>query len=399
MSVNKLLTTMLYWLFITFIYMNIVMPGSYDFNIVAKKIIFIVFVVTFLFVRATFPKEMIVFIAQSLFLICCMAGYSFILGNQFGDILIFVLPMLFLVSAPILYSLRDSYSLDSYLKHILIAVLIISVVTLIIVALSDFYFNEIALFLQSLNSNYGLMFLPGSGVRVSVQTAPFMPAGFFIAYYYYRQTRQRKYLIASAVICTAIFFTKTVGIWIALMAGALILTIFFAKKIISALLPILIIFIALLLVVQVVIPKMQSDIEKLKSYDVKSQQVENGLGLFQDNVLMGAGLGHRLNLDERGDSSPIIEVLPVLILIDGGLVGFVIYLFIYFTPVIKFFASEIKPDAMVILIASHISIALAGFANPYFISGGTGLFFVVLILVFLRFYKYKSAESIIVGNI
>lgn len=68
MSVNKFLRTMLYWLFITFIYIDIVMPGSYDFNIVAKKIIFIVFVITFLFVRATFSREILVYIAQSLFL-------------------------------------------------------------------------------------------------------------------------------------------------------------------------------------------------------------------------------------------------------------------------------------------------------------------------------------------
>jgi O-antigen ligase len=242
------------------------------------------------------------------------------------------------------------------------------------------------------------MFLPGSGVRVSVQTAPFMPAGVFIAYYYYRKTSKNKYLIACAAICTAIFFTKTVGIWIGLIGGSLLLAFFFGKRLISILLPVIVIFIALLLVVQLIIPEMQGDIEKAKSYDVKSQQVENGLRLFQDNVLLGVGLGHRLNLDDRGDTAPIIEVLPVLILIDGGVVGFLIYLFIYFMPLIKFAASKIKPDALIIVIASHISVVIAGFSNPYFISGGTGLFFVVLILVFLRLYKSRAGVSITVGN-
>lgn len=395
-----------YGLFVAFIYLNIVMPGSYNFIIVAKKYVFIALITTFfvyaLTSRAKLSFQVVGYVILSMVLIACMSVFSLVSGNEPADVAQFASPLLFLAAGPVIFGIRSAYKIDGYLKHVLISVVTISIATLVLAGISLFYMTEAALFLQAIDSNFNINWFPASGVRISVQTSPFMPAGIYIAYSYYSRTKNNMYLVACVLIAIAIYFTKTVGIWLALFAGFLILVVVLKKIRLSSLIATLVLLGA---VSVVALPEINNSWgDKEASYDVKRQQVTNGWRVFQDHLWFGRGLGFRFtDIDDRNENQSVIEVLPILLLVDGGIFGFGIYVFIYFAPLLLAFVGQRKPDFVYVVAIAHLSVIAAGFTNPYFISGGTGLFFVVLLLAFARDdstlgHARKSAGSAMPAN-
>lgn len=376
-----------YGLFVAFIYLNIVMPGPYNFIVTAKKYVFFAFVASFCFyalsARAKISFSIVGYVTLAISLVTCMSVFSLVVGNDVEDIARFSSPLLFLLAGPILFGIRGRYKLERYLKHVLASVMIISMITLALACITVFYLNEMALFLRAMDSNFNIIWFPASGVRISVQTAPFMLAGIYIAYYYYAKTEENRYLIACMIIALAIYFTKTVGIWLALLIGFPILVITLKKIRLSSVAAALCVLTA---VCVMVLPEIASSWgDKEGSYDVKRQQVVNGVRAFQDYLWLGRGLGFKFTeIDDRNASQSVIEVLPILFLVDGGILGFSIYIFIYFAPVLLALSSRNKPSSVYVITIAHFSIIAAGFTNPYFISGGTGFFFIVLMLAYYR---------------
>jgi len=324
------------------------------------------------------------YIVISLLMILILAVISAAKGNEGQGILVFLTPLLFLSLMPILSTigLVEKHLLDGIMKHFLIGTLMLSVFIIVSAVLSKvFSYELVGLFLDKFN-NYGLMFLPGSGTRVSVQTGVLLPSGLLISLYLYIFNQGVRYLYYSFVIIFAIFFTKTFGIWAGTIVAILVMTFLFMRNKVKATMIILLSVMVLFVIGNKVVSDARSSEVKNISFLIKEQQLENGLKSFYDNPLIGNGIGSIKSLDDRGWGEFVVEVVPIMILVDGGLIGSVFYIFIYLVPFFLYI-KQIRYGWGAVIFPAHLSILVAGLSNPYFISGSVGLFFVVMLFVFV----------------
>ena len=388
-------------LFILFIYINIISPGPLPVVFTVKKILFgILLLVSLLYNVLRIQKYSISNMNYLFFVFSStltMALISLFKGNEMNNILKYVFPIMFFLFIPILESLYKNYSIERYLQHILYGGLVLSFIVLSVVFISEILnFREITLFFPTEGENRTNISIsyPLDSIRVQVQTGVFLAASLCIALYFSGIYRSKYYYIIIPCILSAVYFTKTIGIW-----GACVFVIiaYLIKKknyLINTIVVLIFLFIVFFIQSSVITDLRQQE-EKDASFRNKKQQIYSGLELFFEKPIFGQGIGYIFRgVDERSDyNESVIENTPILLLSTGGLYGVTIYAFIYLYPVMLFFLKKRKSIIPKILIISHMSILIAGFSNPYILAGGMGLFFPVLYLSFKMHKQSRSNES------
>ena len=390
---SHVLDRAIYYLFIAIIYINILSPAPFVKKWLGLSIL-ILGVVFMLLHKTRVANSQYLYIIASFLMILILAVISITKGNQTNDILIFVTPFSFLLLMPILSSVssNNKYLFDGAMRHFLFGTLVLSIFIISSVVLVEtFNFDVVSLLLDKFD-NYGLMYLPGTGIRVSVQSGVLLPPGLFISWYLFKSNGGFQYVLYFVVIISAIFFTKTFGIWGGTIVGGLVMIFMLTRNKIKALIYICTLIVATSLIGYVVVSDARSDEVKNLSFSIKEQQVVNGLKAFYDKPLLGQGLGSKKSLDHRNVYAPVIETLPVSIIVDGGIFGSIIYLLIYLTPFF-IYIKNIKYDWRAVILPAHLSILIAGFSNPYFISGSVGFFFIAMLFIFVS--RKKPVEILI----
>ncbi len=388
-------------LFILFIYINVISPGPLPVVFKVKKILFGILLLISLFYNVLKRQKYsisnmnyLLFVFSS---ILTMALISLFKGNEMNNILKFVFPIMFFLFIPILESLCRIYSIERYLHHILYSGLVLSLMVLCVVFISEILnFREIALFFPAEGPNRTNLSIsyPLDSIRVQVQTGVFLTASLCIALYFSSIYRTKYYYIFILCILSAVYFTKTIGIWGACVFVVIAYLITKRNYLINTIV-VLAAFLFMFFIQSSVITNLRQQEEKDASFRNKQQQIYSGLELFYDKPIFGQGIGYVFRgVDERSDyNESVIENTPILLLSTGGLYGVTIYAFIYLYPIILYFLKKRKSIILKILIISHISILIAGFSNPYILAGGMGLFFPVLYLSFKMHKQSHSDES------
>jgi O-antigen ligase len=231
-------------------------------------------------------------------------------------------------------------------------------------------------------------------VKIHVTSGVFFPAGLLLAWRFMLERRQRRYAIHLVGFAFAVTVSFTVGQVIAAAAVAVVWAASSAHRrgrgVALAL--------ALLVMVVVAIALTPSDIllTKEQSFGQKGRQSEQALALFQENPILGRGLGFMysdLRIPELSTSQGLfVEVSYAMLLASTGLLGLACYAFIYLYPIAKALLTAWRDPVVRVLTLSQVAIIIAAAGNPYIWAGGVGLFFVAFLAAVLAYRE--AAEPV-----
>lgn len=322
----------------------------------------------------------------SLFLIYIMFSLSvLILNNDFTEALFFVKPILILFITPTVYFLViNGYSLK-LIRTIYFCSLFLVFYYIVILGIT-FYDPSIA-FSLSEKSNLFYITYDSFFPRIVFNNFPFVIIPACYSIYFYKSLGAK--VIMNILVITIILLSTTFGILLGLITVYVMYFIY--KKLYLK----LTFFISSVLIASMGVYSSFGE-NKLTSISYKVQQITNfHESLTPHNFLFGSGIGSKIPaLDNRGFSETIIEVTPIMLFLIGGVFGTLIYLYIYFKPLIKHIPSLLfykKLDNQnIFFISIQLGIVSASVANPYLWSGGVGLIFLTFVESFsIKWKKYQ----------
>lgn len=127
---------------------------------------------------------------------------------------------------------------------------------------------------------------------------------------------------------------------------------------------------------------------KAYSFKVKLEQVEALASVNMEDIILGKGMGSRFrSFDSRKSDDLFLEVSPIMLIINYGILGGIGISFIYLLLplVLAFNHKELRW-----LLAAQFAIVLSSFTNPYIWSGFVGL--LVPLLIFRHAYIYYNTS-------
>lgn len=364
----------------TFIFLNIF---AFEFPIMGVPARFILLGVMVILTFIVEPKyyfstQFLRFIGLAYLFYALLTCYSLILGNDFVNILLYIRPLLMLMSIPTFQYVFDRFGIERYLQS-----LSISCIALI------FFF--IILFVKSIiDPSFALQFgeeqklvkivVNDLGIRVGIKTFSFIIP---FAIYIMSKIHGLYFYIFTIFIIIIAGLSQSIGIVIPIVIYYFFLL--FSRNQRSALL------ISVSIIALIVFVEMESIqailTEKGNSAGVKTMQVKN---LFKDmdfvNLMLGRGIGCEFNnFDSRGIKEVMIEVAAVQIFQSGGLIFSWLILFVYLRPALIAIKNN-KPYLYKLLGYSHLAYFLAAMSNPYLWGGGA-----LLLVIFIIAYPASSS--------
>jgi hypothetical protein len=379
-------------LMIAFIYANIVFPQIEIFSVAISRVPIAAALVCFgayvVVNRARIPRGTLAYVHGCLALLVVLAAISVVAkGNPFGNAVQFVAPVVMLFAIPVLFCLFDVYGIDRYLRHVLLASLVVAIYVLGLFLL--WYVldeKELVLVIADLSKTTSVAgWYDINAVKIHVTSGVFFPAGILLAWHFMKTRRQRRYLAHLAVFAFAVavsFTAGQVGAAAAVAAAWAFLSARTRRRGAA-------VAVALLVIFAMGIALAPSDIlqSKGQSFDQKSQQAQQAFELFMENPLLGRGLGFMysdLRVPALSSSEGLfVEVSYAMLLASTGLLGLACYAFIYLFPIAKAFMIAGRHPIVQVLTLSQIAIIIAAAGNPYIWAGGVGLFFVALLVAVL----------------
>lgn len=371
-------------LFIFWLYMNVLDPRGNLFAVPAGKMALVVsgYIYLLFLVRRglILPRRLVRYVGLSMALVGLLAVVGFLKGNVLEDIGAFLTPLLILPLIPMFILLFCHYGADRYVLHLMRAVTLLALYVLTLFVLAGLLeFREVGPLVMSRFEHTSISY-PAYGIRVNVSTGGFYSAGIMFALYFATRLRRPHYVFYALTMSFALVLSQALGLWLGMIAA---LVVFGVRHLPSTRLATLSILAVVFLaggwralpagLVQ----------DKLASITQKVGQSHQALELFAEKPILGEGLGHLYRNYEVADVSGIenlfIEASYAMILSSTGLLGALIYLYIYlYYPGLS--AWQRNYDTFTaLLLASHVAVLVAAAGNPYIWSGGMGLFFVAMI--------------------
>lgn len=342
------------------------------------------------------PQRVLAYIFTSLALIVTLATIGLIKGNIPEFIAGFVAPILVLAIIPVFFALFRRYSVERYLKQLLIAILCLSIVIIVIYAISitvrpvGFWINENLENYCVAYREMNLSWMDISKIRVIAKTSAFLPGGLLIAYYCFKRNGSKVYLVAMALIAFSLYLNQTFTVLLAAALSLYALSMTYRTghyfKLVVGILSILIVVGGMSLFLY------KTFRYKADSVGIKSEQVVNALDYFVEKPVLGQGLGYVYrDMDKRGTADPNLEVTYVMILTSTGVVGFLFYCFIYLFYPLKTVLWRNRARILTVLLLSHLAVIVAGAGNPFMLSGGMGLLFVTMLAAAYEWERMEKA--------
>jgi len=394
-------------LFILFIYTNLLTSKLKLFSVPVSKALFILcmmaYVVYLVHNRGFISRRIVFYMFTSFLCILTLSTISLVMGNELGNVSVFIVPILFLFLLPILLVLINKYGCDKYLRHIQYATLILSSMLIAMYILSEILGMRYLMYAIAGRWDNITIMGSGDGLRVFAKTAIFIPAGLLITFMRIRKGNGIMQYVYFALMCIAMYITKTIGIWIACMFS-MILFYFMVNRL--RLKTIVIGMATVLVVVMVAISVhgriMTGDMPMLKSKDesiaAKQQQVSKAMDMFVEKPVFGYGIGYKYrSMDYRETEDVYLEVFYAMILSSAGIFGALLYSFIFLYYPFRYAVLRCyRPDTAVIF-ASFMAVLIASLSNPYIWSGGVGLFFPCMLAALMEcnlISEWSDRESV-----
>jgi O-antigen ligase len=306
-----------------------------------------------------------------------------------------VAPVVMLFAVPVLFRLFAVYGIDRYLRHVLLATLVVAIYVLgLFVMWHVLDEKELVLVIAELSKTTSVASWYDIGtVKIHVTSGVFFPAGILLAWHFMMSRRQRRYLVPLAAFAFAVTVSFTAGQVIAAAAVAAVWAFLSARTRRRG----VALTVALLVILAIGIALAPSDIlqSKGQSLDQKSQQAQQALELFMENPVLGRGLGFMysdLRVPALSSSEGLfVEVSYAMLLASTGLLGLACYAFVYLFPIARAVVIARNNPIVQVLILSQVAIIIAAAGNPYIWAGGVGLFFVAFLTAALA--HLEDAES------
>jgi hypothetical protein len=379
-------------LIIAFIYTNIVLPQIDIFAVAISRVAMAAALVCFgayvVVNRERIPRGILAYVHGCLALLVALGAISVVAkGNPIENAVQFVAPVVMLFAVPMLFRLFDVYGIDRYLRHVLLATLVVAIYVLgLFVMWHVLDEKELVLVIADLSKTTSVAGWYDIGaVKIHVTSGVFFSAGILLAWHFMLQHRQKRYLVPLAAFAFAVTVSFTAGQVIAAAAVAAAWAFLSARTRRQG----VAVAVALLVLTAVGIALAPSDIlqSKGQSFDQKSQQAQQALELFIENPVLGRGLGFMysdLRVPALSSSQGLfVEVSYAMLLASTGLLGLACYAFIYLFPIAKAFVIARSHPIVQVLTLSQLAIIIAAAGNPYIWAGGVGLFFVAFLVAVL----------------
>lgn len=379
----------LHVLFVILIYISILLPGPLQYIYIIRKIIFALLIAFYfayvLMCDIKWPRNIILLVFGIIAIESLFALQGAINNHNLDDILFFVQPFLYILLLFVLLSLMKEYSIEKYLRHIFIAVIILALSALTFTFAIYFVgYADIYSISEYYNPNI-IVRWSDENVRVYPRTAYFFPMAF--AYLFYNKNFDPiSKVFYFLVLFLATYFAKSYGL-LAIVLFVLAVTSSYGKHKIYKTFVILVcglLITFLLLNINEIYGSRATF--KQRSVDLKIQQLnfvaESSLNSLE--VLIGKGIGYRFSVDERHEQDRNIEVGPIQWFITNGVLGIIFYSFFYLYPVFSSFRRRNLNNPVIFLIViSQLSLFLLNFTNPT-LSGFSGLIFVMLYICIVQ---------------
>jgi hypothetical protein len=383
-------------LFVVFIYLSIVgfIPGIL--LLVLRYSVFGLILIYILYQLATnskLPKSVFFYLFLAIGWVCFLVVLSYWKGNAVLDIMILSKSYLFLLFVLIAPFMGRSGSFNYLLKHIFYAITCQAAVILLVALIQEFNgYEQTSVLLKILKTDVSTLSPRpvgfGSGIRVITRMMAFLPLGVFLAVVL-PEKRTFKKICLFVINLTALYFTKSLGLYFSLVCGLLVWYLLQGHLTRKLLLGVGVLLLLAIVVLQPSIHDYQfEDIAKQKSLLIKIQQINSMAQLKGIELFFGKGLGHHFINDDRNTGDIIIEVLPVYWMVTSGAIGLGFIIFIFLFPLIHFHFNSNKMKinrknyrSFLLIVTSQVIIFASSFSNSYIISGSTGLLFVLMYFV------------------
>lgn len=368
--------------FILFIYSNILVNGITLYNIQLSKLLFtimmLLYVIYLLKSDEKLCKRSLNYIFLSISFIALLSLISSLLHNSLSDILEFVFSVFVILLIPYITTLFKYFDTDRYVNHILLAIVMLSIYTLILYLYFirfDTWNPEVYLINETKSLGTVLIYWKGL-LQVHLVSGGWFPIGMIILYYKCQYRFRLMYLIIFVLLFFSIFVSYTMALWISTAVALIILSFIFRRWHVTIAICLITILVLALTPGQLVDAKIESVIQK-------STQTEEAVKIFNENMLFGKGLGYVYNKSEigsiSGDSGNILEVSYAMILSSTGLIGVLVYSFIFlFYPFIFIFLKDKRTETKLFIVA-FVTVLIEAVGNPYIWGGGLALFLMSLL--------------------
>lgn len=318
-----------------------------------------------------------------------ISSFSFLLligllkGNNFSDSIKFIYPLAYLFNIFVYSELCKTYKLERYIQHYYYAGIFLSIKIILLFYL--FENNLLYDYLPIYNANLiqaTWIANSTSVTRVFVGQATIIPISLLFAYYL--KIGNKKISILILITSLGVVFTQTAALWLV----HLFIILYIITKMNNFLKVILLYFTLFLILFLILFMNFNSlsliiDEKFLYSVPVKFAQIYEVINELNDDLIFGGGLGHVFS-----NGSNTIEVVILHILSSTGILGFIVYSYMFFYFIIVSFPYCTKDKQIKILSLSFLTIVVLSFSNPYLLGGTSGLFLIPLIAV--RYLQLKK---------
>lgn len=364
-----------------FIFLNIL---AFEFPIMGVPLRFIVIALLLVLSFIIGPKyflsgHFVKFIIPAYYFYFILTVYSLSQGNDMENIMLYIRPLLMLLTIPPFMYLFDKYGVKRYMN-----VFCISCIGLVFVFI--YYYYKVIVdpsIIADLQEEEGLVqaVINDLGPRVVIKTFVMLVP---FAIYVMEKIQGLKFHIFFVLIIILGALSQMFGLIIPVVIFYFYIL---YKRGERKTIYLTLLGIALFAVSQVMFVKDIMD-TKESSADAKSSQIAN---IFKDmdslDLLFGRGIGCIFkNFDGRSDATPLLEVSAVQIFQAGGFLFIWLILYVYLRPALK--AIKSNNDYQLKLIGlSYLGFFLASLTNPYLLGGGA-LLLIVMIVAYPRNRAY-----------
>lgn len=133
-----------------------------------------------------------------------------------------------------------------------------------------------------------------------------------------------------------------------------------------------------------------NELYERKAYSImlKTDQVLSISTLDLEDLMLGKGMGSRFqSMDSRSSTDLYLEVSPIMLIINYGVIGGILMAMIYFILPVTMAMNYLE---LRWLIFAQIAILFSSFSNPYIWSGFVGL--LVPLLIYRHAYIYNNSS-------
>lgn len=377
---------------IIFLYTNILIPKIALFGLPLNKVVFLGLAISSLPSISYFlsiNSRTLRYISTCTLGMVTLASIGLYYGNEISDIVDFITFLPLLLAIPIFTTLISDRGIQPYLAHIRYAVLLLAIATIsLYLYMAQFpSWNPIAYQINDALQFGVQITYREMGPQISTVMSGWIPVAFFLAYVDVLQRKSIGFRIPEMVILLlALLIHMSVGLLICIPASFIIFS--FLPSGIRQPKPLLVLLTTIIVTLPLIAPDDLID-QKSSSINQKANQSAHAISLFLNQPIFGLGLGHAYTPREipsvSGSKNTTIESTYPMILSSTGIIGLVVYGYIFLAPIYSLYIGRPYSPETCILSTAYAIVLIEAIGNPYLWGGGLGLLLLCLLAATIEF--------------